>query len=259
MNTITLLNEKGGVGKTTLAINIACGLAMRGKRVVLIDGDPQGHATFGLGMPKAPKVHDWIVRDEAWENVLVEIPNERISEDTVQGKLFLLPGNIETRAVPLMINDPEVVLERVEELQGVIDVVVFDTAPTPSLFHGAIYMATDHILYPTQPSALSLNGLSDSMTHRKQASKKRKEYGLDDIKVAGVIANMFQSGYNAHDVALRWLTKNYRDVFLGTLPLRTGWQKASYAQKSVFAWNMADEASDHALRLVEKVEKVVAS
>ena len=70
MKTITLLNEKGGVGKTTLAIHIAAGLAIRGKRVVLVDADAQANSTSQLQIAEAPGIHDLLVREAEWNDVL---------------------------------------------------------------------------------------------------------------------------------------------------------------------------------------------
>ena len=77
MIVITLINEKGGVGKTTLATHIACGLAARGRSVVILDGDPQGHATIRLGVKKAPALYDLLVRDGEWSNAVRAVAPER--------------------------------------------------------------------------------------------------------------------------------------------------------------------------------------
>lgn len=74
MKIITLLNEKGGVGKTTIATHIAAGLAVRGMRVLLVDADPQGHATVSLGLQKEPGLYDLLVRDATFKSVLRFIP-----------------------------------------------------------------------------------------------------------------------------------------------------------------------------------------
>ena len=256
----TLMNEKGGVGKTTLAVHTAAGLAIRGKRVVLIDADPQGHAGIALGVKKQPKLHDLVVRDEEWADCIVPVAPERYASADMpsSGELYVVPGNIETRAIPLSISHTEIMLERIEELEGHMDVIVFDTPPTPSLFHGAIYMATDSILYPTQPAAFSMDGLSESIKHREQARRRRYEFGLNDIKVAGIIPNMYQAGHNAHDFGLKKMIEKYKNTVWGAMPMRTGWQKAQYARRTVFAWNPQDEAAVHGMAMVKRVEKVIA-
>ena len=81
MKTITLLNEKGGVGKTTMAMTLACGLARDGYRVMLVDSDPQATATLGLGMEHEPGFYDLIQRKQAWANLSRTIEIERIAPE----------------------------------------------------------------------------------------------------------------------------------------------------------------------------------
>src|SRR5690242_15083890 len=98
MKIITLLNEKGGVGKTTLAVHIAAGLAARGERVVLVDADAQGHATVMLGMSNEPALHDLLVREASFKDTLRFVaPEVYAPYGESKGQLFLLPGDTETR------------------------------------------------------------------------------------------------------------------------------------------------------------------
>lgn len=269
MQVLSLMNQKGGVGKTTLAVHIAAGLAIRGKRVLLIDADPQGHASYSLGVEKRPAFHDWLVRDELFVNVVERVHRDRYaSNDTgCTGELYVLPGNIETRAVPLLIEDAEIIRDRLDELTGVttdegvrdlIDVVIFDTPPTPSLVHGAIYMATDAILYPVIPAALDLDGLMESQRNRTMANKQRRTYGIQDIKVAGILPNKYEPGTNAHDFGLSILTKHFGRTVWGPMPTRTEIQKASYSRQTLFAFNPAHESAELAWKLVDRTEKVLA-
>lgn len=258
MKVVTLLNEKGGVGKTTLATHIAAGLAIRGKRVVLIDADAQGHSTFSFNVPKAPRVYDWLVRNVAWENVLVQVDKTRIStnDHPMKGELYLLPSNHETRLIPMAISNAKAINERLSELKGLIDIVVFDTSPTPSLLHALIYMATTHILFPVMPSALSLDGLMESQAHRENANLERQsQYGMDDIKVSGIIPTMYHQGHNQDDFGLSQLTGRYRNQVWGPLPYRTEWGKASYAKKMIYAHSPEHEAAAHAWAVVERTER----
>jgi chromosome partitioning protein len=152
MKTVSLINEKGGVGKTTLAIHIAAGLAIRGSRVVLADADAQGHATVSMGLKKSPGLYDLLVRGTAFREVLVPVNPERfgVPGSPCKGQLYVVPSNVETRSIPIQISDAFAVVDRFRELENLVDVVVFDTSPTPSLLHGSIYLATDAIIYPTK-------------------------------------------------------------------------------------------------------------
>lgn len=260
MKVLTLLNEKGGVGKTTLAQHIAAGLAIHGKRVILIDADPQGNAGLNLGISKQPMLFNLLVRDEPWTNVLVQVPRERFaSNDTgCKGDLFLLPGDIETRAIPMLVDDPYLVKDRLEELDGVFDVVVVDTPPTPSLLHGMIYMATDTMLYPVIPAALAIDGLMISQRHREAANKARGANGLGDIGVMGILPNMYRPGVNAHDFGLKQLTNRFKSLVWGAMPIRTAFEQASYARKTLFAMLSPDDDTVRlAWRLVERTERVI--
>ena len=101
MKVITLLQEKGGVGKTTLAVHVAAGLAVRGARVLLVDADAQGTATSSLGLAPEPGLYNLMVRNMAFQDV-VKLVQPEIYEppnDHSRGNLFMLPGNLETRLI----------------------------------------------------------------------------------------------------------------------------------------------------------------
>src|SRR5690349_6791367 len=145
MKVISLINEKGGVGKTTLAAHIAAGLAIRRYRVVLADAAPQGHATLSLGLRKERGLYDLVGRDAPFKDVLRLVPPDvyGIPGAAHKGELYVIPSNAETRNIANTISDPFTADDRLTELEDLIDIVVFDTSPTPSLLHGAIYLATD--------------------------------------------------------------------------------------------------------------------
>src|SRR5688572_32827253 len=105
MKVVTLLNEKGGVGKTTLSVTLASGLAAMGHRVMLIDTDPQGHAGISLGLEKSPGFYDLVVRGADLGQVTAVIsPKRYVNPNELEnhkGKLYVVAGNIETRGIPM--------------------------------------------------------------------------------------------------------------------------------------------------------------
>src|SRR5689334_21499223 len=137
MKTIVSANEKGGVGKTTLAIHLAAGLAIQGQTVILIDGDPQGHSTLGLRAKKEPQLYELMARVAEWENVLRTVPSEVYTSDHTQGQLMLLPSNIETKNLANMSLNAFQLRERLAEIADSVDTVIIDTSPTPSDLHAA--------------------------------------------------------------------------------------------------------------------------
>jgi chromosome partitioning protein len=255
MRIITLLNEKGGVAKTTSAIHIAAGLASRGKRVVLVDADPQGHATIGLGLKKAPGLYDLLVRDAEFDAVLVPVAADRyVLDAAAAGDLMVIPSNVETRNIANSIDDAFKVVDRFAELDGFADVVIFDTSPTPSLLHGSIYMATDAILYPTMLEAWSLDGLAESILHRDQAQVQRKRWNLPDIEVLGIIPTKFRAKTLEHADGLERLNNRFADLVWNPISERTIWAEAASQQKPVYMFAPGTPAALECWEIVDQVE-----
>ena len=211
MQIITLLNEKGGVGKTTLATHIAAGLAIKGYRVILADADPQGHASVALGVNRAPGLYDLLVRNESFADVLVPVNPAiiQVPGQPLAGQLYVIPSNEETRAIPLVTSDGAVVYDRFNEIRDVVDVVIFDTSPTPSLLHSAIYMATDSIVYPTECEYLSLDGLVQSLKRRDPIQSEREKMGLGIIEIMGIVPTKYRSQTVLHTRNIETLRKHY--------------------------------------------------
>lgn len=254
MQVLTLLNEKGGVGKTTLATHIAAGLALRGNKVIIIDADAQGHATIRLGIAKRGGFYDLLVREEEWQSVLSVIsPDIYVPEGAKQtGSLFLLPSNIETRNIATTIDDPELLRERLDELRGSIDYVIFDTSPTPSLLHGSIYMATDAILYPTTLEPLAFDGLLESIRHRERAIKQRGQ----DIRILGIIPTMVREKTAIHRHNLDDLHQTFGKLVWPPIKLRTAWVDATQTGQMVWVYEPSGYATQEALTVVNNLVKV---
>ena len=259
MKVITLLNEKGGVGKTTLAVHIAAGLAHRGHRVVLVDADPQGHATVMSGLRKEPGIYNLLVRDSAFRDTMRFIQPEQyqIPGQTVEGELFVVPSNIETRNIANSISDAFAVSDRFEELAGVIDFVVCDTSPTPSLLHGSIYLATDFIIYPTKCEYLSFDGLVESIRHREAAQAHRDKWNLAPIEVLGIVPTMYRKQTVEHSENLKELRSQFGELVWPPVHQRTIWTEAVTMRQPVFAIAPETKAAAEALALVDRVRGAV--
>lgn len=259
MRVITLHNEKGGVGKTTLTLLIAMGLALRGWRVLLVDGDPQGHTSIRMGYGKLPGIYDLLVREANWKTVLKKIPPERyaIPGETIgnmTGKLYLLPGNKETMNISNMVGDFAVLTKRLDELDDLIDVVVIDTSPTASLLHGVYYTATDSIVYPTELTYTSFDGLVESLKARTAASNERQaKWNLPSIEVAGIVPMKYRKGLTEQDQNLATLREQFGDKVWHPMGLRTLWTESE--SRAVPVWNL-DPKSDAAVDAWEMIDQV---
>lgn len=240
---ITLLNEKGGVGKTTLASHIAAGLAIKGNRVVLVDADPQAQVGLLMGHDKQPGLYDLLIRDREFPEILRAVNPNTYSTGDAKGELWLVPGNVETRGISTMNPNPFIVRERFAELDGWADIVVFDTAPSPSPFHTAVYMATDHILIPTNLTFLGLDGVAYSIVHQEQARALREQNNLGTANRMGIIPMMYQ-GTEVQDLNLQDLLKRHGRHVWPSVPMRTVWQRAAQVGKLLYNYAPELEAVD---------------
>jgi len=259
---ITLTNEKGGVGKTTLSLHLAAGLALLGKRVLLLDSDPQGHCANQLKVKEFGGLYRLLVQDEEWKNVLRLPDRERwggAGASATACDLYVLPSNIETRGIPLMISDPLVLRERLAELNNAIDVVVIDTSPTPSLLQTVVYCATDYIIMPTQCERLSLDGLQKSTLHISHQNKAREGYGIPEpVQLLGVVPTMF-TNTAAHAHGIETLKKHFGDEQVWKpFPQRTVWREAGFAQQTLFSYAPSHEVTADVAAMVKKVADYAA-
>ncbi len=259
MKVICLTNAKGGVGKSTWAIHVAAGLALRDKRVLLIDADAQGCCADQLGVPESSGFYRLLARGAAWDEVLREPEAGRWSGrlPTV-GTLHLLPGDTDTARVYKALEQyPLALRERLAEVSGRFDVAIIDTPPSPSLLHPILFFATDAAIYVTKCARLSLRGLAQSTEYMKAHDVERERYGLPPVKLLGVLPTLWRntnSHYRGRELLERW--GGNRRIWESS-PLRTIWEDRENAQQTMYAYAPRHEVIDEINAVVERVEKYV--
>jgi chromosome partitioning protein len=262
MKIVTLLNEKGGVGKTTLAIHIAAGLAIRGHRVILADTDMQANATIAFGLKMEGAIYNLLVRPEETpiRNVLRPINVAALAPPdiagSVTGQLYVIPSNHEARNIPNSISDGSIVLERFGELDGHVDYIIIDTAPTANMLHSAIYSATDAIIYPTRLEEWSFVGLNSALKRRTQANGLRQLYSLAPIEVLGIIPTMAKMRTILHQENYLKLRQAFGDIVRKPIASRTVWAEAASSYTPLFAYDPASQAAQEAWGVVDLVQGV---
>jgi chromosome partitioning protein len=256
MKTITFINEKGGVGKTTLAIHTAAGLALRGFRVAIIDGDAQANATTQLGLKKRGALYNMIVNDESqWKHNLYESPASVWKQGhTTKGDLYICPGDIQTRAIPLVTENTRALYDRLDELKTFLDYVIVDTSPTPSLTHAMFYVASDYIVIPTEAQALSIQGVANTRKRIDEINSNRAASGFKPLELLGVAVNKYRPQTNAHvtgiDVIHRYMGQ---EIMLPYICHRTIWCDREYQNQTLFTYAPDDVATAEMWEVVDEI------
>jgi len=177
---IAVMNQKGGTGKTTTTINLGVALAEAGKKVLLLDIDPQGSLTWHLGVVEPPQdLADVFFGDADWKSTFVE-----------KEKLTLVPSTIELANTELSLathpDRTRVLQKLLTVLRSDFDFILLDCAPSLSLLTINALTVADQILIPLRPEILALKGL-DLMSRTVQ--NVRKTYN-PSLKVLGIVLVM---------------------------------------------------------------------
>ena len=207
---IAIANQKGGVGKTTTAINLSACLGQKGKKVLVIDSDPQGNTSSGLGIDgKNAEVstYDCLVND---------VPLDEIIVKTEYKSLSLCPGNISLAGAELELVDLEKreyrLKEALNQIKDNYDFVIIDCPPSLGLITLNAFSAADSVLIPIQCEYYALEGLSQLTRTIKMVKQ-----GLNkDLRIEGVLLTMYDTRTNLSVLVAEEVKK-----FFGTTVYKT--------------------------------------
>ena len=188
--TIAVANQKGGVGKTTTAINLSACLAEKGMKVLTIDIDPQGNTTSGLGINKRN------LDNTVYELVLGECSIRDCMIESVVENLYVLPSNVNLAGAEIEligVEDREFILKKsVESIKAEFDFIIIDCPPSLNTLTVNAMTTADSVLVPIQCEFYALEGLSQ-LIHTINLVKQRLN---PNLKIEGVVFTMFDARTN---------------------------------------------------------------
>ena len=207
---IAVVNQKGGVGKTTTAVNIASVLAKKGKKVLLIDEDPQGNATSGLGVDKNTEksIYDVIINDVEVKEAIVQSPIKN---------LWVCPSNInlagaEVELVPMMARESRL-KEKLEKVENDFHYIIIDCPPSLGLLTINALTASNSLLVPIQCEYYALEGVGQLMNTVNLIKKQLNK----DLYIEGVVLTMNDARTNLSNQVINEVKTFFKDNVYKTI------------------------------------------
>jgi chromosome partitioning protein len=240
---ISLLNHKGGVGKTTSSIGIGAGLVQLGKKVLLIDLDPQANLTLSLGVPRQKVTIYEALRGES------ELVPFKVKEN-----MDVIPSTLDLSGAEMeLINEAgrEYILKEVlEPLQEEYDYIIIDCPPSLGLLTLNSLTSSNYVIIPVQTQFLALQGL----TKIKQVIDKVRFRLNKQLEIAGVVATMFDNRKVLNRDVVETIKKFFgKKVFETLIRDNVALAEAPASRKDIFEYNAKSNGAEDYLALCQEV------
>lgn len=245
---IAIANQKGGVGKTTTAINLSAACALRGKKVLLIDLDPQANSTISFLRPDeiSSSAYDWLTSmNGAWQETVYQTRFENLN--IVPAKLNL--AKLESK----LVGDFDAVFrlkDRIEKLHTLYDIILLDTPPTLGLITANALVAATHVLIPIQSSYFALEGTDDLL----ETIEKVRSRPNPDLELLGVLITLHDKRTTLSKDVLEQIRSVFGKKAFQTVITRSVRLEESPAHKeTIFSYAPSSTGANEYARLCEEV------
>lgn len=209
---ISIANQKGGVGKTTTSVNLSSALAKRGKKILLIDADPQGNATSAVGLDKD-------VTHSLYDVIINEVEIDNTVQTTEVKNLEVCPSNInlagaEVELVSMMSRETKL-KERLETAKTHYDYIIIDCPPSLGLITLNAFTASDSVLIPVQCEYFALEGLGQLINTINLVKKHLNK----NLQIDGAVLTMYDIRTNLANQVVKEVKKFFEDkVYKNVIP-----------------------------------------
>lgn len=247
---ISIFNQKGGVGKTTTNVNLSAGLAIRGKKVLSIDIDPQGNSTSGFGFNKNSlerTIYDVLIEDYDINKVICKSELEN---------LHIIPSNINLAGAEIELASSKyrekTLKEKIDLLDTYYDYILIDCPPSLGLLSLNALTASNSVLIPIQCEYYSLEGVGQLMDTVKLVKKSLNSR----LEIEGVLLNMYDGRTNLSIQVVEEVKKHFGNkVYKTQVPRNVRLAEAPSFGQPIMIYDETSKGSDAYLKVTDEIIK----
>ncbi|WP_313339301.1 AAA family ATPase [Sedimentibacter sp.] len=247
---ISIFNQKGGVGKTTTNVNLCAALALKGKKVLSIDIDPQGNSSSGFGVDKHNleyTVYDILIEDFDINKVILKTDIENLD---------LIPANIQLAGAEIELTNTKyrekTLRESINLLDNTYDFIIIDCPPSLGLLSLNALTASDTVLIPIQCEYYSLEGVGQLIDTVKLVRKNLNP----KLEIEGVLLNMFDGRTNLSIQVVEEVKKYFKDkVYRTVIPRSVRLAEAPSFGQPIMLYDDKSKGSEAYIKLAEELIK----